>query len=263
MFQKPLQSFFESEILFGTALFRKILCKPADIRGYGHFVIVENYYQIKIFAVTIVQRFKNHSVRERTVPHNADDIIVFAVHSVRFRKAQPRRNGISAVTASEWVVFAFGTACKARYSAFFAEFGHFFVSARQYLVNIRLMSDVEYYLICGSVKSFMYSDRQFNDTEVGSKMSARFSDRFYQCFANLRTKLCGFGIRHFFHVGRGFYLFEDMRSLPFGYICVFNFIIQLCFCQCKYPRKPHFLKEKQDLGQSFIGNLKILPVISA
>jgi hypothetical protein len=81
------------------------------------------------------------------------------------------------VRRAECIVFAFGTLCEPGQTAAGAQRANAIAPSRQNFVRVSLVTDVPNQLVRGCVKNVVEGNRQLDDTEARSKVSAGDGDR--------------------------------------------------------------------------------------
>lgn len=109
------------------------------------------------------------------------------------------------------IVFAFSPAGEAGKSVFLAQRADAVATAGEDLVRIALVADIEDQPVVRRVEHLVDGDRQFDDTEACTQMSARAGHRVDHLVANFARKLRQFTIIHLAKVGGKPDLIEQRR----------------------------------------------------
>ena len=124
-------------------------------------------------------------VNVHAVADHADDIIFFMVQISARRHTDHGGNGCGTVPRPERIVDTFRTLRKSRKSAFLTQTGEAAFASRQKLVRVALMPDVPNQFVFGGIKHIMQSDRQFDDAQTGTQMTAGRRNDLYDFLTDL------------------------------------------------------------------------------
>lgn len=104
------------------------------------------------------------------------------------------------MTVYKKIVNAFIFICKTGKSVFLTKRTKVRITARKKFMSITLMTDIPDNCILRTVKNSVKRNRQFNGTKVTGKVSAIFSDYFYDSFSDFGCELLYFFMRKFFYI---------------------------------------------------------------
>ena len=93
IFDFLINAFLQSEISGGCSDRVKILRNSSYILGYGHVVVVEDDYKIRIKSSGIIECFISHSAGKRSITDNGYDGLISASHIARTDHAESRGYG--------------------------------------------------------------------------------------------------------------------------------------------------------------------------
>ena len=136
-----------------------------------HSVLVKDYNERKI-GITVVERLVNHAAGISAVTNDADGMIFFFIYPARLRKAEGCGNCRRGVSCAERVLLALLNRGEAGKSAGYTKIVKARHSSGEYLMNVRLMSNVEYQGVFGDIKNSVNSEGKLNNTEIGGKVTA-------------------------------------------------------------------------------------------
>ncbi|MPM98979.1 hypothetical protein SDC9_146169 [bioreactor metagenome] len=160
----------------------------ADIGRNRHLVIVEDHDQRHIRTARIVQPFKRHSSRQRTVANQRDGDAVLTAELLCTCQTKRRGNCRRRMPGIEMIVNAFFPFGEAGKAVFLPECAKRLPAPGDDLMRIGLMPDIEYNLVRGAVKRAMHGDCHLDNAEAGGKMPAATRDVFNHILAHLRRE---------------------------------------------------------------------------
>jgi ribosomal protein S14 len=102
---------------------------------------------------------------------------VLALGTRRQRHPERGRNRGRRMGRTEGVVFAFSAARKTRNTIALTQRVHLIAPASEYLVGIRLMTNIPDQPVFRGIEDVMQRDRQLDRTEIGRQMAAGFGHR--------------------------------------------------------------------------------------
>ena len=181
-----------------------MLGKRARVFRDAHLVFVENNDKIKIRSA-VVECLVHHTARKCAVSNNGNAEGITSGNSVALCKADSSGDGGGAVSRTECIVLALSSACKTGKTSRPTKLGKLLSSAREKLVHVALMSNVEDDVIVWCVENSVKRNGKLHNAEIRGKMSARFGHVFHKKRAYLSRKRGHFFHRHSFKVARRIY----------------------------------------------------------
>ena len=183
-------SAMKGAIAVGGAHAVQIPCHPADRRRVGAAVVVDDDHEVSVVVVgDVVERLPRHATGERAVADHGHHVAVLAPGAgERARDAVGPAQRARGVRGLHDVVRALRALRIAGETAARAQLREV-LTARQQLVDVRLVSGVEDERVRRRVEDPMEGDRELDDPEVRAEVSAGAGDVLDEELADLGGEL--------------------------------------------------------------------------
>ena len=145
----------------------------ADRRGNGHVIVVQDDQHIAEVRPCIVHRLIGHPRGHGAVSDHADDLVVILHQIARLGETKASGDRGRGMRSAERIVLAFIALGETGKASTLAQCANAVLAARQNLVGIALVADIEDQLVVWRVEDRMDGDRQLDNAEPCPEMSAR------------------------------------------------------------------------------------------
>ena len=150
----------------------QVIRHSAHIFGDRPLIVIENNDEPLGGRGNIVQGFKTHAASEGCIACNADDMLVGAYLVARGGHSQRGGEGRSRMARTIAVVLALAAQKKAVKSLVLTDRRKAVEPPGQKFVDIALVADIENEPVLGRIEDAVQGNRQFDDPEVGTQMTA-------------------------------------------------------------------------------------------
>ena len=150
----------------------EVSVKSAVVLGNGHIVVVDDDNKVRVEFACRVKTLECFAAAQRAVADNSNNVALSAreVTSLCSTAGKAYRSG--GVTDLEEVVLAFVRVRISRNIVIFFGVKISVLSAREHLVWVALVRNIEDHLVLGRVENIVESDSSLDHTEVRAEVSA-------------------------------------------------------------------------------------------
>ena len=159
--------------------------KGAYVAIDGPLVVVEHHdHPLGLFG-DVVHRFKRNSIGEGRIAGHGDHVLLAASQVAGHGHSQCSRERGACVAGSITIVLALGAQHKAVQPARLANGIQAVQPPGEYLVDVRLVTDIEEQLVFRGIEDRVQSQRQFHHSQVRAQMTTGLREGLNQEFADL------------------------------------------------------------------------------
>ena len=138
----------------------------ADVGRDAHAVVVQHDDQAGPHVPDVVQAFERHARGERAVADDRDDVVILALQVARDGHALGRRDRRPGVAGTELVVLGLVADEESGDAAVLPERAEAVASARQHLVDVRLVAGVPHDLVARRIEHAMHRDGELHGAKA-------------------------------------------------------------------------------------------------
>ncbi len=150
----------------------KVAVQPAMVLGDGPAVVVHDHDDARAQLRQAVQTLEREAARQRPVTHDGDHVIRIAREVARLGHAAHKAHGRGRVAHGVQVVLGLIGIGEPGETAELLGVQIVRSAAREHLMRVRLMRDVEDQFVDRRVEDAVQGDRELDDSQVGAYVTA-------------------------------------------------------------------------------------------